>query len=68
MPDSKVVDLRVTNQDILLLTEDAKFYFQGVNTDGKFGDLSGDDGFTYRSRPNEDTETIVDFDMGHNFH
>ena len=65
LPESKVIDLKCSNTDVVILTEDHKIYSLSQN---QFDGFRNTQEFVYNPRPNEETEMIKHFDVGKGYH
>jgi alpha-tubulin suppressor-like RCC1 family protein len=64
----KVAKFELGIMNTICLTEKGQFYAEGSNKNEHFGADKIVNDFTYLPRQNEETETVVDFDIGDSFH
>ena len=61
----KIIDMKCSSTDIVILTEDHKLYSLSEN---QFESKENQQVFVYNPRPNEETEKIKHFDVGKGYH
>ena len=68
MPEEKVIDMRCGSYNCALLTESHQIWIQGYCTGYHLDNGSTKSYFWHKVRPDEETEKIIAWDVGYNYH
>lgn len=68
MPESPIVDLKVGNYNIAVMTEDHKIYIQGTDSGYHIDNCNSKYTLYHKERPNEEDEKIIAWDLGYYHH
>jgi hypothetical protein len=64
LPEDPIQSIRSTHQKYAILTESGKLYLRDPVVDSGSPDAENQEEFKHISRPNEDTEKILHWDLG----